>query len=60
MMQKVSYSIKLWHKEGSRYEDLGECVAAEKRSDAVNIFKKKTGWVPKPGTLIVAVPPICR
>ena len=59
-MQMNSYSIKLWHKASSRYEDLGECVIAEKRSDAVSIFKKKTGWIPKKGTLIVAVPPVCR
>ena len=59
-MQKTGYSIKLWHKEGSKYEDLGVIVEAIDRKNAISVFRKETNWIEKEGTSLVAIPPICR
>tara|TARA_B100000131_G_C17582246_1_gene395564 strand:+ start:78 stop:257 length:180 start_codon:yes stop_codon:yes gene_type:complete len=59
-MQKIGYSIKLWHAQNNKYEDLGMEIEAVTRKEAIQIFKNKSGWVVKDGTTLVAIPPVCR
>ena len=59
-MQLVGYSIKLWHRERNKYEDLNFHVMAESRKAAIAKFRNETKWIDKKGTLLVASPPICR
>jgi hypothetical protein len=59
-MQKIGFSIKLWHEENSQYEDLGMFIDATSRKDALKIFKNQTKWIEKKNTMLVAIPPVCR
>tara|TARA_Y100001970_G_scaffold293783_1_gene443168 strand:+ start:3951 stop:4130 length:180 start_codon:yes stop_codon:yes gene_type:complete len=59
-MQKIGYSIKLWHSDSNKYEDLGMFIDAVTRKEAIKVFKDQTKWVEKENTKLVAIPPVCR
>ena len=54
-----AYSIKLYHSTTGKYKYLKE-VLAPTRADAIEKFRKETGWVDLDGTSLYAQPPVCR
>ena len=58
--QSVDWSIKIWHRDSKKYEDLGVFVTAPTRGEAIELFREETRWVDKNDTMLVAIPPVCR
>ena len=58
-MLPQSYSIKLYNQNTRKYEYLTE-VLAEDRKQAIQKFRKQSGWIDISGTMLFAQPPLCR